>query len=485
VSSHSPDPHPVRPLTDRSAPGQPGGSRDAGPSSGGAGEVRPRPGLEQLRDIVADSIASLQRRRRVFWSVFAGTAAVLALAIGLQTPLYESTSLMLVKVGRELVYTPEIGNERSFVSQNKEAVINSELAILRSPPVLYGVVRDVGVDVIYPGLEDAMADARSDAADAEAAARAESMVVAEAAERLRLALSTQALPEADVLQVSFQHADPLVAAKTVNSLVEHFLDAHLSAFAQPEVVSFLENRVKSYEERLAESEHALREFQTAHPAFALDNPEAVLVQQRDELRTELTNIENQMSTVRLRHLQEDASVGQARNQLLTLEVEASRLEGRLLDETKEQIAVVKRFIAQRKAEVEQELKSLDERRKAIETSLAETQREMAQIPMLSTEHRRLMRDRDGDEEQYRTYSKRLRDARMSSEMDREKIASINVIQKASPAPRPVWPPSKGASIAFALVLALIAAVLVVIVLDRMGPTGIAWLDETVDEGRAA
>ena len=477
MSRHSPDQSPVRPVADRTVEG--------GSASARVGDGPPRPGIEQLRDVVTEAAEALRRRSVVFRNVFLATAAVLVGAILLQTPLYESTSLMLVKFGRELVYTPEIGQERSIVSQDKAAVINSELAILRSQPVLEGVVRDIGVSVLYPSLAEASGVPAAGDPAAGSATPEYALAVAEAAERLRLSLSTLALPEADVIQVSFQHPDPLVAARTVNSVVERFLDAHLSAFAAPEIVRFLEDRVQSYEEQLAESEQTLREFETEHPAFALDNPQTVLVTRRDETRTALVAIQDQMSTIRLRHLQEDASVAQARNQLLTLEVESSRLEGRLQRETQQQIDVVKRFIAQRKAEVERELGALATRRNELEAELTGIQTELEQMPTLSAEYRRLVRERDGDEEQYRTYAKRLRDARLSGEMDRERIASINVIQPASPAPRPAWPPSKGLSSVIAVFLAALAALLVVILLERIGPTGIAWLDASSAPGRGA
>jgi uncharacterized protein involved in exopolysaccharide biosynthesis len=479
VSSHSPDPKPVRPLAKPTRSGRP--DEADGHETSDAMESAPQPGIDQLREIIEDSIEVLRRRRRVFRGAFLGLAVLLSVAILMQTPLYESTSLMLVKFGRELVYQSEIGSERSFVSQNKAAVINSELAILRSQPVLEGTARAIGVGVLYPGLADAVEDTRAERADESTESTAETLLVAEAAQRLKLSVSTQALPEADVLQVSYQHPDPVVAANTVNELVARFLDAHLSAFAEPEVVQFLEGRLKSYDKRLTESEHALRVFQTEHPAFALENPQAALVRRRDEIRTSLTEVEGQMAAIRLRHLQEDASVAQARNQLLTLEVEASRLEGRLLRDTEGQIKVVKRFIAQRKAEIDQELIALDERHTMLLDNLKEVEAELAELPTLSAEYRRLERSRDGDEEQHATYSQRLHDARLSSDMDQEKIASINVIQPASPSPRPVWPPSKGMSIVFALVLSLVAATLFVILLDRIGPTGIALLDEQADE----
>lgn len=482
MSSHSPDPKPVRPVADRSPSSD---AQDAARRTDPASTGARSPGIDQLREIVEHSVDVVRSRRKVFRDVFLGVAVLLIGLVLLQTPLYESTSLLLVKFGRELVYRPEIGTDRSFVSPDKAAVINSELAILRSRPVLEGVVQSIGVPVLYPSLAEAYEEATSQRGPDGSASPAETMLIAEAAERLRLALTSMALPEADVIQISIQHPDPIVASEATNELVDRFLDAHLSAFAQPEVVAFLEGRVASFENRLAQSELALREFQTAHSAFALEDAYAVLIQQRDETRARLNEIENQKAAIRLRHMQEDASVGQARNQLLTLEVEASRREGRLLNETRAQIEVVKRFIAQRKAEVDKELDALEAQRLLVTEELAVIEAELAEMPALSSEYRRLASERDGDEEQYQTYRKRLHEARISSEMDRERIASINVIQPASPAPRPVWPPSKPISVVVALGLALIAALLVVIGLDRVGPVGVAWLDRRDDRKAAA
>jgi uncharacterized protein involved in exopolysaccharide biosynthesis len=62
-------------------------------------------------------------------------------------------------------------------------------------------------------------------------------------------------------------------------------------------------------------------------------------------------------------------------------------------------------------------------------------------------------------------------------MDQEKIASISIIQPASAAPDPVWPPSQAVSLPIALLLSLIVGGLVAVVVDRMGGTSIPWLDE--------
>jgi uncharacterized protein involved in exopolysaccharide biosynthesis len=467
----------VRPIIDTPRPSQAlSNAVDAPPQ---------RSGFDQLGEIAEQTLALLRRQRRLFGAVSGGMLAALAIAILLQTPLYESTALMLVKFGRELVYQPEIGSDQSFATRDKETVINSELAILRSQPVIEGVVNQIGLEKLYPGLAEQLPQATPGSELDEALARERWLLVAEATERLRLGLSAQALPDAEVLQVSFQHPDPIVAAETVNVLVDRFLDAHLSAFSEPEIVVFLTQRVEEYEQRLAESEGALREFEVAHPAFAFDSPQQMLLQSRDEQRAGLREIETQMASIRLRHLQEDGSGAEARTQLLALQVEASRLRGDAKREIEGQIQVVNRFIETRKREMGEELKLLENKIAPLQESLAKTESELAQLPTLSPENRRLRRDRDADEEQYRIYRRRLRDARLSGEMDQAKIASINVIQPASPSPRPVWPPSKAVSLTIAAVLALIAGGLAVALMDRIGPTGIAWLDPDPEENPGA
>jgi uncharacterized protein involved in exopolysaccharide biosynthesis len=437
-------------------------------------------GFDRLRDGVGAVIGALRRKRHVFFAVAGALFVLSSLAILLQTPLYESTAQMIIKVGRELVYQPEVGADRAVLPRDTQAVINSELAILRSEPVIEGVVERVGLERIYPDLVAAW---KESAVSGETQSDAQSLVIAEAAERLRGGLETAALPETDVLQVSFRHPDPIVARDTVDALVEEFLDGHLEAFAQPEIVQFLTTRVDEYERRLAESESALREFQSAHPSFAHEQPQIVLLEERERVRTQIDDLDSQISSIRLSLLQDDAAISDARSQLLQLQVEESQLKGERRTAAREQRAVIQRFINARMSELDEQLQPVVDKRTELEARLDEIQSELVQLPALATEHRKLERQRNSDEEQFTHAVGRLRDARLSSEMDRERIASINVIQPARVAPRPIWPPSKPISVGIALVLAVVVGVLLVSLVDRIGPVGIDFIDR--DSGAGA
>jgi uncharacterized protein involved in exopolysaccharide biosynthesis len=391
--------------------------------------------LGRIEARAKDIYSLVQRQARLFTVVFVGTALLLGALVALQTPVFESTALLLVKTGRELIYTPEVGDQKAVESRDKQTVINSELAIMRSEPVVASVVSTVGLDKLYPDLAEQLPAPSEDAEAKQAAAVIESKAVA----RLRESLVVLALPDADVLQVSFRHPDGAIAQNAVNTLIDRFTEAHLGAFGEPEVVRFLEDRVSTYRDSLDTAETHLREFELKHPVFSDDLPQAALEKRLQELRGQIAAIDAQMTQVRLSAVGDNTALGQAQRERLGLEMEASRLKGKLRDSADKRIGVVKSFIDARRGELNTQIGALQQQRNDLQQQLAEAEGERTQLPTLSSQYRDLRRERDALEEQYNIYQKRLRDARTSHEMDNEKIASISVFQKATLAPEAVWP----------------------------------------------
>ena len=413
---------------------------------------------------IREILAVIRRQSRLFTAVFIGAAVLLGLVIVLQTPQFESTALLLVKVGRELIYTPEVGDQPSISSRDKTTVINSEVAIMRAEPVIAGVIQSVGMANIYPDLGEELAAS----ADDPEAQRANDVLEAKAVQRLREALVVLALPEADILQVNFRHPDAKIARDTVNSLIDRFTEAHLGAFSEPEVVRFLDGQVSNYRQSLEAAESKLREFELAHPVFAEEVPQSALAKRLEEQRAQIDALDSQLTQVRLSSVGDRSALADAQRERLALELEASKVIGHLRDSTNSRIAVVKQFIAARKGEIDAQVDTLQKRRAELQAQLETTEREREQMPALSTQHRDLVRERTAHEDQYNIYLKRLRDARFSHQMDAEKIASISVVQKASVAPEPVTPLPLMLGIPLVLVLSLLLAGLTATVTDHYG-----------------
>ena len=162
---------------------------------------------------------ALWRRRLLVGAIF----GVVLLAVGaytaFATPLYEATSLLLVKIGREYVYQADVGEGGGqIMPRGRETLINSEIQILRSAEVVKGVVEEMGVEALYPSL----------ALDPPVGQPVESV----AAARFLMNLRVRAVEDADVIQVSLRNTDPQVTARAVNLLIERFKEAHLQAFGE-------------------------------------------------------------------------------------------------------------------------------------------------------------------------------------------------------------------------------------------------------------
>jgi uncharacterized protein involved in exopolysaccharide biosynthesis len=172
-----------------------------------------------------------------------------------------------------------------------------------------------------------------------------------------------------------------------------------------------------------------------------------------------------------------SALADAQRERLALELEASKVIGHLRDNTNRRIAVVRNFISARKGEIDAQIASLQKRRGELQAQLEQSEREREEMPTLSTQHRDLLRERTAHEDQYNTYLKRLRDARISHQMDTEKIASISVVQKAAVAPEAVAPLPPVLGIPLVLALALLLAGLTATLADHYRWTWSDHLDK--------
>jgi len=103
-----------------------------------------------MRDVL---VIAFKYRIRVV-SVFAGFVALAIVASILMTPIYASTTSLLIKLGRELVYRTEVGASTASPPPviDKDEVLASNIAIMTSRDILERVIATVGLDTLYPDI---------------------------------------------------------------------------------------------------------------------------------------------------------------------------------------------------------------------------------------------------------------------------------------------------------------------------------------------
>ena len=199
-----------------------------------------RQNTEMQAGTLRDFLAILFKHKTKILVIFVSIVAVVTVVSFLLPPTYEAKSRVLVKFGREYLYSPEVGDKGQSISfgqeQNQESILNSETEILTSRDLADRVIGSIGVEKLYPDLIGKTYSNGVTPKDV-------------AIIQFGKKLSVEGVKKSNVIDVSFQHKDPHLAAQVVNLLVDYFKDKHLQAYSGLKS-SFLEEQLGEYRQRL-------------------------------------------------------------------------------------------------------------------------------------------------------------------------------------------------------------------------------------------
>ncbi|MGD0229795.1 MAG: GumC family protein [Syntrophorhabdales bacterium] len=441
--------------------------------------------MNERRDMgsVRDILTILFKHKQKIIITF--LTVVIAITVGtlLISPTYEAKSSLLVKVGREYLYTPEVGEAHPtpVATMGPEELLNSEVQILMDQDIIGKVITTLGIKNIYPNLSAFSGVSKTDAAIS----------------RFRKALVAEPVKKSNVIQVSFQHHNPEISAKAVNLLVDLYRQKHLQLYADPQS-TFLSEQLAGYHQRLKDSVGRLEAFKQAHNLYSPEEQRAMLLKQRveadtadkdaqnriGEIQTRIGSLSSQMGSIEKRvpvtsEKERFRMVDDANAQLLTLRLreqellEKYREDNRLVVNIRKEIAVLENFLTLQKENQTQkvitgknpvyeemekemfkaqaELVSLQSRRSSLHGQMALIDRELKTFDTTGTEFEGLKREVDSDTKNFQTYSERTEEARISDAMNRQKMANVTVIQQATVPTEPVKP-RMGYNFLLALVL---------------------------------
>ena len=343
-------------------------------------------------------------------------AAAIALAFSLGCP-YQASATLLARMGQEYLYRGPTG-DGAPIGFEREQSLKSEIAILTSRDLAEKTVQALGPARLYPGLG-----------------------VGEAVDALLAGLDAQLLKESNVIQVSFRHADPALAADVVNRLVALYLDRRRDLYADSRSDA-LEGEVKRYKQRLAELERKAELFKRTNAIVSLSEERALLLRQRVELDAKVKSAANTLAEASRRLVQARANVGAAERvgRLSVLDAAESDV---LKLQAEESSAIAAHAVQS------EQLEQLDVRI----TALARAEREMDQI------NRELALAADT----YQTYARKLEEARIADLMEHQAQANMRLVQAARPPSRPVS--YRSAILAVGAAVSLLSALLTAFLLD--------------------
>jgi len=401
-------------------------------------------------------------------ALFLSTVITVAVGSLMATPIYQASSRLLVKPGREDIYVSPTGSSRPVIdySTGQGQKINAEIAILKSPSVVVKLVHRVGLNRLFDYPDRTLKSRLFRRAE-----KREIPPVEKVHRSVLGSIEASAVPKSNVIDVTFQWPDPIIAATVVNTLVDLYLDHHLTVHTNPQTYTLLKEQAKKWEEKLRTSERELETFKLRHSITSLPQQKTMLLGRLSEAESQKKGTESEIQETlefvatleaQLSNLDQNVQLQETVNKTsATLTALKAKLVDLELQGIKEEIRRVREMIAEEekkeqkvvvsgKSPIRQSIESdLLKAKARLEALKAKEKNQKVQIATYGDQLKtlggfekqmnELERQVGINEANYKLYLTKFEEAKISENMDKQKIANVKVIEPAVPIMRPVKP----------------------------------------------
>jgi uncharacterized protein involved in exopolysaccharide biosynthesis len=272
-----------------------------------------------MRDLM---LTAFSQKARVFLLFFCVMALSIIIAVQVQ-PDYKSKSSLLVLMGTEHAFRPAAGQQ--FVNSggvDAEQVLRTEASILGSDDLHRTVIRDIGIEKMYPKLLEQpgpvakwIADTRRFLTDTLGmtekttdTAAADPMV--RAVDAFARSLTITVDKKSSVIGLDFANPDKNVSAEALRVLESQYfvLRTKLYGDIQAPIVQLQQDAVGK---QLGDADAALEAFKQQHDISNFSERRAILLKQQGDLEAALTKSEATIAEQTARLTQLNQQLGAA------------------------------------------------------------------------------------------------------------------------------------------------------------------------------
>jgi uncharacterized protein involved in exopolysaccharide biosynthesis len=210
-------------------------------------------------------LSMIYRRKFTVLSVFLLTTTAVSLGAILFPSQFTAQSTLIVRLGREFTYRPELGESAAPPALKLTEFVNSVVEILTSRELSRHVVEELGIDKLYPSILEDEPDQKK--------------ATAKAVGELQSHTAVKAVLDSSIIKITLDHENPEMAAKALNLLVDKFKEKHLEVFSE-ERTAFVESQLKDQEEQLVKAENALATFKNQEGIHEIPEQKRLVLTER-------------------------------------------------------------------------------------------------------------------------------------------------------------------------------------------------------------
>lgn len=406
-------------------------------------------------------------RRRILTTLVLGLLLT-AVAVALAPKRYVAEASLLLRLGREYIYTPEVGEVSSGapVAYDREQTLLAEARILTSRDTLEVALNRLGVAKVMAGKAE-QGD-KGDKAEDPARLHNQALLVMERA------LDAELLKGSNLLQVSYKHADAQTSSDVLAAVIDAYLNKRAAVFASA-TMGGAEEEFNSRKKQLEDAEARLAAFKGERGIRSFAEEQSLLLAQRNALEQRLTDSAQALAQASSRaqalrgalqglqtevtlssETQRSDAVDHARKLLLDLRLKERDLTAKysenhlLVQDVRADIERASQYLKELEAKPVRSVRTgrspardvgetdlvrsvADERQASAGAQALVAQRQtidrrLAELAAGENTLRTLERERRLAEVNYEAAAKRLRDESTLLELDRKRRSSVSVVQ---------------------------------------------------------
>ena len=406
--------------------------------------------------LIRQAVNAVFKRRAMVGILFLIIFIPLNLGSLLREPVYRSVGKILVSHRRVQPEVSPLQRQASADRPPNEAVINSEIQILKSRDLLALV-----------------SDALEKRRDSEGADWSVPSVAS-----LEGRLSVVRKPGSNVIQVTYRSADEEQAVDVINTLFAEYLPYSVGLQSSPRALRFFGDETDAARDAYRAADVALERYDAAHGLTSIAVEKDQLLRQRSQLEADLRRSEAEITELATKVAALEAELdyipeheatevdmipnpmlGYLRQQLAKLEMERARLLGlytpqhRTVMDVETEIATLKRqVVAQETSIIGRKKMAMTSVRRGIEQGLLDSQAELGalearrallseriaeydgRIRVMHAKHyqvMRLRRDRTEKKVMYDALVQKYGQLRVNAAMDDAGLSNVAIVQAAA------------------------------------------------------
>jgi uncharacterized protein involved in exopolysaccharide biosynthesis len=438
---------------------------------------------EQTQFSVRDIASVLFRHKALIVTTFLTVAIGTAVLTFLMPNEYESRMKILVKNARsDVPITPERTTGTAgtyFDNEVSENQINSEIELLTSDDLLKQVVTECGLYQPHASLSVMLGLKQAPATQA--------AQIEEASQRLAKDLVITPVKKANIIEVKYTSGSPQMAATVLRKVQDLYLEKHLKLHRPPGTHEFFKNQATQSEDQLRDAQKQLSTFQQSMNVVSLTQQKEQTVQKLTdaksrlmetkatlrELNERIGKLEQQLRTVHPRIVTQSRALPNqySAEHLNTMIVELQnkrtqlltkfRADDRLVREVDQQIRTTRAALdkatgetateqstdlnpLRQTLETEQARARVDQagaqgRLEMLEGQVAQYEVQLSRLEGITGEYEELTRKVKQADDNYQLYQKKEEEARITDELDENKITNVSVAEAPIQPSLPVRP----------------------------------------------